>query len=165
MTVTEAPPAADPPPGPEADSRRRHRAVIWVALALAAIAVAAFALGQDGRGNATITTRDVAATRQAQQACQQWFDANARAAAQAPGWCGYMADWMHQQMASGQRGSMMWGNPTAMYDTCVQAMGSYQPRVADPARWCQTMVDGMRNRLGTAGDWPGWMMHPSMMGR
>lgn len=166
MTVTESPPVADvPPPAPPA-RRWRLIAAICAAVAVVAIAVAAFALIRDnGNGSSTIATRDVAATRQAQQACQQWFDGQSGSASSAaPGWCGYMGDWMYQQMASGRTGSMMWGNPTAMYDTCVAAMGSYQPRVGDPATWCRSMVDWMRDHASD-GDWGGWMMHPSMMGR
>ena len=165
MTVTDAPPAADiPPPSPPA-GRWRLIAAICAAVAVVAIAVAAFALIRgDGSSSSTIATRDVAATRQAQQACQQWFDQSGAGSSAAPGWCGYMGDWMYQQMASGRMGSMMWGNPTAMYDTCVAAMGSYQPKVGDPATWCRSMVDWMRDHR-SGGDWGGWMMNPSMMGR
>jgi hypothetical protein len=165
MTVTEAPPVADVPRPAPPTRRWRVIAAISAVVAVVAIAVAAFALiRDDGNSSASIATRDITATRQAQQACQQWFDQSGAATSATPGWCGYMGDWMYQQMASGRMGSMMWGNPTAMYNTCVTAMGSYQPQVSDPATWCRNMVDWMRDHLSD-GDWGGWMMNPSMMGR
>ena len=146
-------------------------------MAVVAIGVAAFALTRDdGNSSSTIATRDIAATQQVRQACQQWFDSSTTDTTPGrSGWCGYMSDWMYDHMGSGQMmGPMMWGDPTAMYDTCVQAMGSYQPSVDDPAQWCQNMVDWMSQNMGSwmddcwhdgdDGDWDG-MMNPSMMGR
>jgi hypothetical protein len=163
MTVTDAPPVPDVPP-PTPAGRWRVVAAVSAALAVLAVAVAAFAFIQDD-DSTTIAARDVAAARRAERACQQWLDSRPDTAGPADSeWCGHMGDWMYEQMASGRRGSMMWGSPSAMHDACVGAMGSYRPRVADPDESCRSMVDWMRDRVG-GDDWQGWMMNPSMMGR
>ncbi|MGH9117923.1 MAG: hypothetical protein ACRD0A_08610 [Acidimicrobiales bacterium] len=178
-TITETPLTPDTPP-PARPSRWRLATAISAAVAVVAIGVATFALTRDdGNDTTTIATRDAAATQQVGEACQQWFDTQTTATTTpgSAGWCGYMSDWMYDHMASGQMmGPMMWGNPTAMYDTCVQAMGSYQPGVEDPAQWCQNMVGWMTEHMGNwmnqdwddwHDDWDNWdgTMNPPMMGR
>jgi hypothetical protein len=171
-TITETHTAPDmvPPTHPS----RRHLVTtisIGAAVAVAAVAAATFALTRDHANNSTtIATRDVAATQQIGQACQQWFDSRTDTTVSGyTGWCGYMRDWMSDHMRSGQMvGPMMWGTPAAMRDTCLQAAAGSQPAIDDPAQWCQRMVDWMTQHMGSwmGGNWDGWTgpMGP-MMGR
>jgi hypothetical protein len=163
MTTADTAASSDPsPPAPSRESRWRIVAAVAAVVAVVSLGVAAFAVTRDD-GPTGLSTRDVAATQQAQRACQQWFDRSSASGDVGAGWCGHLSDWMYDQMASGHMmGSAMWQDPTAMHDTCVRAMTGYAPADDDPATRCQGMVEWMR---GQTDDWTGWMMNPSMMGR
>ena len=78
-------------------------------------------------------------------------------------WCGDMTAWMNQQVTDGRMmGMMMWGDPDRMLASCQSWAGSSNTG-APPLSWCDDMIAWMRQHMN--GDWDGWMMNGSMMGR
>jgi hypothetical protein len=153
-TLTDT--SASPSPSPPTERKRwRLVALIATAVAVVAIAVAVFAAVRDNGPSRALTARDVAVTQQARAACQQWLTNTSTPAANASTLCGHMTDWMYDHMASGQMGSMMWGTPQAMRQSCAAAMTGYVPAGTDPTQWCNNMIDWMTQHYG---GWVGWMM-------
>ncbi|HAN36515.1 MAG: hypothetical protein GYA65_18005 [Actinobacteria bacterium] len=74
-----------------------------------------------------------------------------------------MTAWMNQQVTDGRMmGMMMWGDPDRMLASCQSWAGSSNTG-APPLSWCDDMIAWMRQHMN--GDWDGWMMNGSMMGR
>lgn len=97
------------------------------------------------------------------QACTNWMMTTPAAAQSSMTWCVDMTGWMNQQVTSGQMmGTMMWGDPDRLLTNC-QAWVAANPADAVPLTWCDDMIAWMRQHMN--GDWNGWMMNGSMMGR
>ena len=132
----------------------------WLLIAVPVIAIAvgagiAVALAS---GDEPDTATDRAQLAALQQGCQDWMNDRGPFAGSDATWCANMAGWMQGQMRGGQMmGSMMWGNPERMLDTCVQWMATSPAAVADgtdPETWCRDMVTWMDQN---ADDWDDWM--------
>ena len=148
MTSTPEPDAAPP-----LARRWKLAAGLAAGVAVLAVGIVVFAFTRDGDQQTTGAQQVDAARR----ACQQWLDSDSASSGNAPGgaWCDDMAGWMSDNMANGQmmRGPMMWDSPQAMRDVCVQATGTGQAGIDDPAPWCDQMVAWMSQRMG---DWDNW---------
>lgn len=159
----------DTPTTPTTPAPRRP----WLPLLLTGIAVvivAGAAIGivivrdDDSNDNGTVAgTQQLASV---QQACAQWRDAYSGSSAPSSSWCNDMVGWMTGQMNSGQMmGTMMWGDPDRMRDTCRQWMSTNPAgsgSALNTSAWCDQMVGWMTQNMG---DWDDWMMNGSMMNR
>ena len=147
----------DPPTTPTASAPRRPW-LPWLLAAIGVIVVAAVAIGtviardDDGNNNGAVTGSQKIANLQ--QACTQWHDTYAGPAAPPASWCHAMTGWMNGQMNRGHMtGTMMWGDPDRMLDTCRQWMATDPPGAGsaqDAAAWCDQMVGWMTQHIG---DW------------
>ena len=100
-----------------------------------------------------------------QHACQQWTGTYAPSLGGAPagGWCTAMTDWMRQQLRGGHMtGAMMWGDATAMRDTCRTWMSTGPAAAGVSPRACNDMVAWMASH---ADNWGSWMMGGRVMGQ
>jgi hypothetical protein len=148
-------------PTPEGAPTRR-RPIRWPLIAAAVIAIAvaagiAIALAGDDDPD-TPATADSAQLTALQQGCQDWMNDRGPLAGSDTTWCSNMTGWMQDQMRDGQMmGTMMWGNPERMLDTCTQWMATGPAAVADgtnPEAWCRDMVTWMDQHTN---DWDDWM--------
>jgi len=97
------------------------------------------------------------------QACTNWMMSGSSTQAGASSWCADMTGWMNQQVSNGRTmGPMMWGDPDRMLASCQSWVRSNDAG-APPLSWCDEMITWMRQHMN--GDWDGWMMNGSMMGR
>jgi hypothetical protein len=140
-----------------AEPRSRRTWFPWLAalLGIVAIAVGAIALvvavrDDDGTDVTPMAMRQLAAV---EQACEQW---RGGARSGAPGdWCGDMTAWMGGQMrGGGMSGSMMWGDPDRMRDSCERWTTDETVPDAPGAAACGDMVEWMR---GHVGEWHAWL--------
>ena len=140
--------------------RRRQ----WIApLALMVVAAAGIGVGLVA-ANGDDRNDDSSGTQIAnvQQACQNWMGSSATVDV-AGDWCRNMGNLMSQQYADGHLGgSMMWGDRSAMLETCRQ-WANTEPASTTNDRPCDDMVSWMNDHMG--GDWYDWTMRGSMMGR
>lgn len=140
----------------------------WV-LPLAAVVLLAAGLGVGfaiaaGRDDTSFAQPSTAVqVANVNQACTNWMMSTPTAATGSANWCGDMAGWMNQQVTDGRMmGSMMWGDPDRMLTSC-RSWVSANTAGAPSWTWCDDMVTWMRQHMN--GDWDGWMMNGSMMGR
>ena len=141
--------------------RRWVLPVVAVVLLTAGVgAGVAIAAGRDdsppGRADTTGQIANVT------QACTNWAMSNPTAATNASSWCTHMTDWMNQQLSDGQMMGTMWRDPDRMLTNCRSWMAT-NPNAGPSTTWCDDMVTWMRQHMN--GDWEGWMMNGSMMGR
>lgn len=140
----------------------------WTLL-VAAIALVAAGLGV---GVAIAAGRDNTSPEQASttvqvsnvnRACTNWMMSSPTTSPGTSNWCGDMTTWMSQQVNKGpMMGPMMWGDPDRMLASCQSWVNSGNAG-APPVSWCNDMITWMRQHM--SGDWDGWMMNGSMMGR
>lgn len=140
----------------------------WV---LPVVAVGLLATGL-GVGLAIAAARDTTPSAQpsnavqvanVNQACTNWMTSAPTTGASASNWCNDMTTWMNQQITGGRMmGPMMWDDPDRMLTTCRSWVNS-NPAGAPSPTWCDDMITWMRQHMD--GDWDGWMMNGSMMGR
>lgn len=145
-----------------ATRRRWLLPVIAVALLAAGLGVGlAIAAGRDDSSPAQAST--AVQVSNVNQACTNWMMSVPATSAGTSDWCGDMTAWMNQQVTDGRMmGMMMWGDPDRMLASC-QSWASSSQTGAPPLSWCDDMIAWMRQNMN--GDWDGWMMNGSMMGR
>jgi hypothetical protein len=150
-------------PAEPASSAGRTPKWTWAAAAVAlvvAIAVAVFVISHDddNNGSRALDSQRIAAT---QSACQQWLDDSADATGTPSGWCNDMTNWMHDQIGNGRMtGSMMWGSPEGMLDTCRRWMSTAPSEGATTTRAsCDQMATWMSQHMGNWEDEEGWDDH------
>ena len=146
-----------------ANPRRR-----WILL-VAAIALVAAGIGVGvaiaaGRDDTSPAQASIAAqVSNVNQACTSWMMSTPATSAGPSSWCGEMSAWMSQQVSDGRMmGSMMWGDPDRMLASCQSWVKSNNAGAPQASR-CDEMITWMRQQMN--GDWDGWMMNGSMMGR
>ena len=155
-------------PNPVEPSRRRG--LPWLVAGLVALLVTGGAIGlmaaSDDDPNATGAATGTAQLASIQQACGHWRSGYAGSQAPSAGWCTAMAEWMASQTNGGHMtGSMMWGDPDRMRDSCQRWM-STNPNASlgsstGASAWCSAMVESMAQN----GAWNrGGMFGGPMMG-
>jgi len=152
-----------PNDGPATTARRRW-ILPFVAVALLATGLVVGLVIVAGRGdNSSAKASAAAPVAKVNEACTNWMMSTPTTATGTSQWCGAMTTWMNVQVSSGRTMAMtMWGDPDRMLVSCrswVTASVSATP----PSTWCDDMVSWMRQHAN--GDWNGWMMNSSMMGR
>jgi hypothetical protein len=124
---------------------------------VAAVTIGALVLSGDDDPAPDDAGQRIAAT---QAACQQWLQNYSTDGAAVPpaGWCEDMGRWMSDRAASGSMtGSMMWGNPQAMIDSCQDWADT--ATTGSTAQWCGQMATWMSQHMGTWDDSQDWDDH------
>lgn len=150
--------------GVVATSPRRRSALRLVAVALLIVGLGvgfAIAAGRDDPRPAQTST--AVQVSNVNHACTTWMMSIPNTSAGTSNWCGDMTAWMNQQVTGGRMmGPMVWGDPDRMLASC-RSWATANTLDAPPVSWCDDMVTWMRQDMN--GDWDGWMMNGSMMGR
>ena len=152
------------PTAPVASTTRRRWLLPVVAVVLVGVGIGVgVAVAARGNDSPAAQPANAVQVSSVNQACSTWMTSSATAATNDPSWCAAMTTWMNQRVVNGQMmGSMMWGDPDRMLANC-RVWATSATSGVPPTSWCDSMVTWMRQQAN--GNWNGWMMNGSMMGR